>query len=270
MGTAQRGWGVTSVLIDVVRVIRARPLRALLLLGVVPALWDLPTWYFREPDQLARAGVGVLAAELAWQSVIAGGVVQAAINLATGCETGLSTLVKGVRFAPQLFIARAAPAAAMLLFGPMEHLERDAGGMLLASLLVVLVLFLVMIRGVAWEPCIVDRRESVLGAFRTSWHATRGASGRIIVLVLLVAAAHGLVGLALLSRPPLLRALSALLSVPTSLVLAVLYLRLLPRSEALVGSDVDGAAPANDGAGAAKETLPVDGSGWVRDTKRGR
>ncbi len=254
-----RGLVIGDVLRNGLVALRKHPARCLLMLGVIPVLWDLPRSQLQQilyGSEIETSSPFMLAST-AWRSILAGGLMLAAIELAAGRKAQFHLLARGLRFAPAVFVTELSTAVPMYFVG-----QAAAAPAHLASMVVLLPLMvLIVVRGIAWVPHIVDRSEPVLTAFRSSWKATRGSGGEIVLLILLVTVPVGALGFVVGERP-LLGHLVSILSGPVMhLLSAQVYLCLVTQAPA-DGDQTRNAEPADP-----PSELPVDGTGWARDSK---
>ncbi len=264
MRGGRSGLVIGDVLTNSVRGVCRHPVRALLILGVVPAVWAQPGIQLRGELGVYGAGIGMVlafvVAKAAWQSLLTGGLTCAAIDLASGGKPTVATLLQGVRVAPGVFVAILALEIPSHFLGvPDPSLAEMAGMVVLLPMMVVL-----GIRGIVWVQFIVDRGEPIVRAFRSSWTATRGASLQIALLLLLLMVPLGMVGFLALELPAIRHALSAVSSLVLEVVVASVYLSFTNGSESripIAPIPSDGAKLEHD------HDAPSRGTGWSRDAK---
>jgi hypothetical protein len=164
---------------------RRVPLRALLLLGLMPGLWDLPA------DVLMGAPVDYGGSSFDWRvqgretgrwllyslwsAVILGGQTLVGLDIARQGTPPLRRLLEGVRFTPALFVAGAAALLSLqfltvVAFG--AGIDSDSPhvltGLALALLLLVPVVCLVVASMMVTFP-LVDRRQGLIDAIARVW-----------------------------------------------------------------------------------------------------
>jgi len=189
-------------------------------------------------------------------------MVIASIDLAAGGKPTFRALVTGVRSSPWVFVPLAVHAVLMELVEQTTHAPSTLQALALATLIPSMLV--VLTRGDAWVPFIVDKRLTPIEAFRASWTATRGSVLRIcaIYAVTLVFAIPA--GLLTLGHPLIAHVPGLILGPMTSVLLAEVYLELVPSSIAPVADlprRFETRMPATP-----PEDLPTKGSGWTRDT----
>lgn len=199
------------------------PVRAVVILGAVPTLWGLPETLLENHPAVAPLGSALVfrAAVVAWNSLLWGGTTIASIELAVGGKPTMGALVRGIRYWPAIF-----PALLVQLV-PLQLLARTTDASpALALALGIPALLVVLIRGVAWTPLIVDRRLGWIQAFGASWKATRGSGLRICGFLTLLSALAIAAGSLAFGRPLAAHAVGLVTGPAFSVGVAEVYLAL--------------------------------------------
>lgn len=230
-----------------------------MILGAVPTLWGLPQTLLENHPAVAPLGSALVfhAVAVAWNALLWGGTTIASIELAVGGKPTIGALVRGIRFWPAIF-----PALLVQLV-PLQILVRTTDASpLLALALGIPAMLVVLLRGLAWVPLIVDRRLGWIQAFGASWKATRGSGLRICGLWTLLSALAIPAGLLAFGRPLAAHAAGLVTGPVFSVALAEVYLALFAgradaSGEPALSETMTPAPPA--------EELPTKGSGWTRE-----
>ena len=193
-------WSARAMFAAAFRDQRRVPLRAFLLLGLLPGLWILPAdallRHFSIEDltldwrlQAREAGYSVL--HQLWVAVPVGGQALIGLDISRGHSPTPRRFLEGLRFTPAIFVVGAISVPLVqLMFAPTLGApdDLDAGpsltGMALMLALLVPVVCLGLVYALMSYP-LVERRRGLIDALRQAWELLSRSLWRYVRLALL-------------------------------------------------------------------------------------
>jgi hypothetical protein len=188
---AVRAWTPAGLVVSGLDDLAHAPVRAILYLGVLPGIWMAPT--FLEPLKTTAAshpGLWLLLriGTAIWDSVVAGGVFLAALNIVRRVPVGLPCFINGFRYwfrIATLALLLSLPLVIVSLARPFLKLDDPGKGLIVAVFAcVAIIAVLILMRMVTAVLLVVDRDARVVDALSGSWHSTARARWRIAVLLM--------------------------------------------------------------------------------------
>lgn len=261
-------------LLIVRNVVRTVPLFAGLVL--LPFAWNFAgEWLLKlavppvEQFSLSRPPVLVHLAEVAWNSVVKGGMLLMAIDAARGKPLMIRSFTDGFRFFPRLMVASSAllplwSFLEWLFLGSNYQAAEPSRSVIILFIGLSIVSVIFYARTWLWGLLIVDTTASLGSAFQANWLATRGHVTKLLWLafqILMISVPLRVLEI-VLTRD--MRLSSALHTGVITLALACVYVQSGPQSAtAQVGAS---------GATGFTEQAPLsghdfsaeEGSGWAR------
>jgi hypothetical protein len=240
-------WSAWAMFAAAIRDQRRVPWRALLLLGILPGLWELPADLLINdaPDDIdstfdwrvqgREAGRWLIYS--LWTAVLWGGQTLVSLEVVRQGSPPFRRLIQGIRFTPAIFAATAtAMLSGQLLMlmafggGPDAEPPRVLAGIAIALLLLVPVVGVFVVATFLAFP-LVERRRGLIDGLVRAWALLGGSLGpvvRLTLLSLVISAPLYAIGWA--TSEYVTKALLALLAPTVHLAWAHAYLR---SSEAL-------------------------------------
>lgn len=191
-------WRARTILAKVFFRLGEQPGALTVSLLVVPTVWNLVAdmAYRQVVPEVARGSgevspwidAAMLGATTVWALVVYGGQLLIAIDAARGLPVNWRRFREGASHTWRLTfgVLPAVPLLAVSCLPDGALLEVIAIPLLLAAIAATVV---AVLRTVVWGPLIVDSNAPVIGAFVTSWRATRGSLWKLMRLGLLLCVA---------------------------------------------------------------------------------